>query len=162
MIIFTVDQWRLYRICFWCIATHTTLLKECRSFHKHCRSISNRPGVPLLTPMSAWFLPGHKIAHSSILPSPSAQIRALCSFNDIMFNCQIFPVLKFKISVQYINNIASPDILIRPSLASSARIGFRSDRTASIWRTVSDRSSSASRRSCPAARELSHAGIVIG
>lgn len=127
MIFFAVDLWRLYQICFWCIATHITLLKECHSIHKHIRPISNRPGVPCYPFKLLDFLPGLHPLSQSILPSPSALIRALCSFDDIMFNCQIFLVLKFKISILYINDIASSDILIRPSLASSARIGFRSD-----------------------------------
>jgi len=38
----------------------------------------------------------------------------------------IIMVLKIKITIPYINDIASPDILILPSLASSARIGSRS------------------------------------
>ena len=96
------------------------------NLHKHFRAISNRPGVPCYPFKLLGSFPGLHPLSQSILPSPSALIRVLCSFNDKMSNCQIFLVLKLKISVLYINDIASSDILIRPSLASSPRTKFKS------------------------------------
>jgi hypothetical protein len=58
--------------------------------------------------------------------SPSAQIQALCTFNDIMSNSQIIIILKLKLTIHFNNVIISPNLLILPSLASSARIGSRS------------------------------------
>jgi hypothetical protein len=51
---------------------------------------------------------------------------ALCTFKDIMFNSRIIRALKLKMIIQYIKDIASPDILILPSLTNSPRMVSRS------------------------------------
>jgi hypothetical protein len=58
--------------------------------------------------------------------SPSAQIQALYHIMDIMSNSQIIMALKHKLTIHFNNVIISPNLLILPSLASSARIGSRS------------------------------------
>jgi hypothetical protein len=61
------------------------------------------------------------IALARVLPSPYHQNGTLCTFKDIILKNQIIMALKLKITIQYINDIASPDILILPSFASSLR-----------------------------------------
>jgi len=71
------------------------------------------------------------LRHSWIATSLSClhqvpKFKALCTFNDIMSNPQIIMAIKLKITIHFNNVIISPNLLILPSLASSARIGSRS------------------------------------